>query len=739
MVTRIYDPSILKAQGALLDLTRLIRQRGGQPFIAGVAAIKQRLLLLRWQTNPSVGIPTEPFKIWRRPAIPFAQPHPVTFEEFALFPFRVIQFDEPLASVDITVHGDANATVLIAPMIGPPIIEALVDPQTRTLPASGVAAMTIQSPLITGLALYNVSSFDPPTGLTVEELQRVEGWTLVETVGLPVDESAWNDLGQHHGVKQGMVGAEVPALEAALDRYKRGINPLGWWPAFPDATPAPPWQLPDPKLLVEESATELLPMLHDAATLPPDQQASKLFSFTIDPPQNPAGETMTATNPGQADLSPVGLLAMAASTDPLVAVVLGYGTGYPDEDIPPVTLADRQFFNDPTRSDWDWLVTGLWEKGLDGASDAVEYAAIAPRPTLGLPAPTPADFTVDLQANLRPALADQDWLASIRASWERFPLTQIASVASFAAARHRTGAAGAADALLQKHALAGGHHPIGNARNDRDPEPTRQSATDGALDVPNDPGHLPMSYAAATQNIFGIWSPWVAAPIDVGQPDLSPVQFLSADLRASDPGSGSICPATLVCEISVDWRVRSPQQVDLRGRMFAAATRSSDPPAGPAPGGLQMSLGGPTPAVSISFAGDVPSLPGGTVEPLSSDGTAVVAAGEAGQGTARRYRLTIPGFSLDYAGTQHVGLVLEARMVERIAPNHVGPWSPAPRRAYASDPRAIPTVVDIVQLASLPDAAGECHVHLSWAGIARRDRLCPLRKHGDAHPHQPSR
>lgn len=716
MATRIYDPQRFTAQGALVDLNTLLRQRGDRTP-PNVSVPKRRSLLLRWQTSAEIGIPSGPFKVWRRPALPLLQPQPVAFEGLSFPPFKIIQFDVPLCDVRITVHSSAGGAVGVAVLNGAPTIEGLGALQTKTLAIGGSATLEFQAALITGLILLNTSSFDPPMGTTVDELDKIQGWQLVETVGLPVKESDWAALGQHHGVKQGLVGAELPAIDAAIQRYGRGINPLGWLPAFPDATPAPAWQLPDARKLIEESAIELLPMLHDAAALPPEQQASKLFKFAIQPPQSPSGAVMPATNPGKAELSPLGLLAMASSTDPLVAVVLGYGTGYADEDLPPITLADRQLFNDPTHSDWDWLITGLWERGLNGSSPPVELAAIVPRPGLALPAPTPADLAVDVQATLRPPAPDQDWLASIRASWERFPLTQLAAVASFAAARRRNGVSGAATALLQAHKLAGGHHPIGNARNARDPEPTRQSATDGALQLPNDPGSASMSYAVATQNIFGIWSPWVAASINVTQPGVSPVQLLSVDLRVVDPGSGTVCPGSLQCEISVDWRVRSPSLVDLRGRLFTAATRSSDPPAAPSPSGLQRALGGPTAAIQVSFAGDVPSIVGGTVEALNAEGTAIVVPGAAAQGTARRYRITIPGFSLDFAATSHIGLVLEARAVERIAPNHAGPWSPTPGRAYASDPRSVPTVVDIVQVASLPDAAGECHAHLSWAAI----------------------
>lgn len=716
MTIRIYDPSILTAQGALVDFLALQRRNA---VLARFNDRKHRSLFLRWQTSPGVGLPTEPFKVWRRPALPLGEETPIHFDESQLVDFfaqtsvTVLQFDQPMASVTITVRSAAGGTIMIGALFGPPIIEAIVGLQTRVLAAGGSDTMRIQAPIISGLVLFNVDSFDPPTGLTTAQLEKTQDWVLVETVGLPVDEGDWAALGQNHGVKQGLVGAEVPARAAAVERFGRGVNPLGWGPVLPSGVPAPAWDLPDPALLVDEAAIELLPMLRQVAAVEPQAQAGKLFSFTIAPPQNPVGDVMPAVNPGKADLSPIGLLAMSIASDPMLAVTLGYGTGYADEDIPPLVFGDVAFFSDPSRSDWDWLITGMWERGLDGQSDPVEYAALVPRPGLALPAPTPADAKATFQAHLRPADADQPWLASVRVSWERFPINQFSNVASFAAARHQLGLGAAAEALLERRALTKGRRPIGNARNDRDPEPTRQSATDGALAIPNNPGSIAMGYAAATQTIFGIWSPWVEAPITIGQPEPAPVQILSSALKPVDPGSGSACPATLEFEFSVDWRVRRIDRIELRGLLFAAATRSTVPPAGP-PTGMQRQLGVPGLPVVIDFAGDVPSLVGGTVKTLNPGGDAEVAAGPA-QTSSRRYRVSLPGFTLDYAATPHIGLVLEARLTEHLLPHRVGPWSPSPSVSYASDPRARATVViDLVRLASLPDSAGECHAHLDW-------------------------
>ena len=198
------------------------------------------------------------------------------------------------------------------------------------------------------------------------------------------------------------------------------------------------------------------------------------------------------------------------------------------------------------------------------------------------------------------------------------------------------------------------------------------------------------------------------------------MRILSANLASFDPGSGTICPATLEFEFSVDWRVRSVARIELAGLLFAAPDRSAPPP-GTMPTSFQRALGGASAPLAITFSGDVPNLAGGTIIALNPAGDAQVAPGPS-QTNTRRYRARLASFSLDYNGTPHIGLVLRARLIEALAPGHIGPWSPNPSICYASDPRArATTVIDLVRLASLPDAAGECHAHIDWNPVPGAD------------------
>ena len=62
---RIFDPTAFKAQGALITTRALFK---GFPRPPTDLSDAPRLVFLRWQVNPRIGMPVEPFKVWRRQA-----------------------------------------------------------------------------------------------------------------------------------------------------------------------------------------------------------------------------------------------------------------------------------------------------------------------------------------------------------------------------------------------------------------------------------------------------------------------------------------------------------------------------------------------------------------------------------------------------------------------------------------------------------------------------------------------
>ncbi len=721
MIPRIFDPHLFKGQGALVDLLPILNAHleasGGDAIDPFDFGSQFRSIFLRWQVNPEIGMPSEPFKVWRRMATPLGDHFKHQGTVVALPPIgHVLNFDEPVVSIAGGVQaGPSPQKIILMPIADGVGFDSVLGVLSYDLAANQQRSFTFQAPYITGVIMIGTSELLALNVIPLGEADVIGDWELVETVGLPVDPGQWSDLaGQSHGVEQGLVGAEMPAIDAATDRFTRGINPFGWLPNFPTGEQAPQWALPSAVNLAADANDMVLPLLQQAMALPPEDQAAFAESFTISPPENADGKTLDAED-GTAVISPLVLLQMAISSDPLQAVALGFGTGYRYEDIPTLNFGATSLFGDSNVSDWDYMVTGLWHAGLDGDSEPREYAAFIPRPRRAIAPPAPADIQLNFLAHHQPAQTDAPWLASTRVNWERFPMDNLVRSASFAFGRHDPAIPGPAAALMEQRPHGVGHMPIGEAQNDDDPESVRQSATDGGFAIPNDPGTSNVKYGVARQDIFGLLSPWGTVPFNTQQPAPDPVQIVDANLRPTDTGAGTVCPADLVMDIVVDWRVRSVQQVDIGGRLFQAASRDQDPPVGLL-SVLQKTLGAPGVPTSLTFAGDVPTLAGGMVQALNDQGTEVVTPGPA-QGTSRRYRLTIPGFSLNYAGTPHFGLALYARLRERIAPQRASKWS-GPKTTYASDPRSRPTtIVEIVPLASLPDASGRCHAKLDWQDL----------------------
>jgi hypothetical protein len=106
---------------------------------------------------------------------------------------------------------------------------------------------------------------------------------------------------------------------------------------------------------------------------------------------------------------------------------------------------------------------------------------------------------------------------------------------------------------------------------------------------------------------------------------------------------------------------------------------------------------------------------------LNPAGDRQVSFGNAQGNEVRRYRVTIPGFELNFASTGHLGLALWAQGKEAIPPNRVGMWSDQPNQISTSDPRPPVITPDIVTLSSLPDATGESHAMLKWSASAGAD------------------
>ncbi|MEM9636334.1 MAG: hypothetical protein AAGA94_01705 [Pseudomonadota bacterium] len=685
---------------------------------------------LRWVTAPSVGLPSRAFRVWRRRSLPFEGEEALDPDTFTVATTiggpQVLSFNRTLAMVRMTVTMP-GAGGLIFGCSGGPTFEHWTAAKAV---AGGAHVVKIGAPNLTGIVLPPGATLHSIFGVTQSDAANSQDWELVEVVGLPVEPAEWVGVGEHDQ-EQGLLSEGLVApKDAALARYHRGRALLGW-PAFlAPGILAPIWRQPVGPQLIQEMEEQILSQVREVAEFAPNRMANQRRTITVPPPENATGAVAT-TEPSEADYSPLELMLTGISTDPNLSLILGYGTAIAQEDISQGTGALDMLEG---VDDYDYMVTADWDQGLNGRGDELTLAALAIAPGPALAGAQPTGVAAVPSQPMAPIEPDGDWRRSVRFLWQRVPRSGFYRIASYAAAKVRFQPGEQAE-LMNELRDSGGIRPIAASlppsdAADGQPSPsgplpgekTHLSAIDRVVNIPPpalpvNNGSIIMGYAACTQTIFGLWGNWAGSATTLHEPNPNRVPILRAELAPQVVSAGP-APATLVVEFGWDWSVRRPASVIIGGRLYAAQYRSDPPPSDLPTLQLPRSLGGVDPAIEVTFAGDTPSgPPGSNVEGLTADGESFATFGPAQGDEIRRYRITVPGFSLNFGTTPHVGLALWARGTELRAPGRIGPWTETPYLIAASDPRPPSIVVEHVDFASLPDARGEAHGRIDWPEV----------------------
>lgn len=703
-------PQLFTAQGATIDWV----QAAGTDHVHKIQleeSVKTKLrhgVHLRWMVGAACGMPTEPFRVWRRTTsladFDLLDP-PVGFD--VTDGVLTVIFAKPLVRLAMVVDTGPQGAAISA-IRGTPLLSGLEMPVI--VPVGQQQLVVVSSGYMIGCALAGITKVHASVAITVDRYASQLEWELVETVGLPVDPGKWSGVGGW-SAKQGLAGAFAPPRDAALGRLERGAPPFGWASKLPSGTSAPLWTAPDLNKLLDELAdleSGILDRLHAAMLLPPDQQAGFKQSVPM-PPHSVSGLEVPPSN---AMLPPLGIAQIAGSSDPFLALALGFGTALPRIAAPDGNLGGE--WKPMTKGGVgggrgqleDYLVTALWKGGLSGNAAPFELAACVPSPGPAWQAPEPSNLGTMFDGLQQPQSPDAPWRATVVLQWDRLPKNSLIQVASVAACR--AGSLSMQPLLEQRP--SGGWRPIAATAgtNPDGTEPTTLQIVDSALPCFVD--SATQAYAVTQQTLFGLWGKWAETSATVEAPEAQVPSIVSAKL-VSTPGANHAdpCPTELTVEIVYDWSVRRPDKIEVVGRLFAAPNKSTPPPTPAVPSGLQRSIGVNGAALAMTFDAEHPSAAGATVTVLSPDTGEPVAETF---GVVRRYRVVIPGLLLDYS-SGHVGMVLFARAVEHVG-GRISKWT-QPFRIVASDPRPpVPKPLPVPRLASLPDAAGECHVRLHW-------------------------
>lgn len=713
----IVDSTKFQAEGAYLHWSTVARRLGLSPNSTAVPQLPQ-VLQLRWTVNPELGFPTEPFIVWRREKRD-RKPKTINAEISTMAIFdnsNLVDLKGAYSFVELNLSGDVPGSVVA--FVGAPLFSSIV--AMETVASGNNVVVQLTAPSMEGLVISPGLTLNSIVGTKVDDLSEAAGWEQYERVGIPVKQSDWASVGSH-GIDQGMFGAFISAQAAAIDRLRRGAPPIGWSPTIDGTIPAPTWSPPAFAPLITELNQTVLSDLRQIAALPPTAHARATISKQIPPPQNSSGQPMSEEPGSTAQILPLNMLYIGAGSDCFAALGLGFGTAYP-------VVAST---NKLSLLDYDFMVTVRYEKGLSGKGEPVEYAAIVPAPAQANATFAPANLAEEMMGHLRPLARDGNWRGSVRVSWDKPMPIPLFRARSFAFVR--AGIAPVAPAsLIMNQRASGGALPISvnYFTSPEDLEPNRLSAVDREIPIPSNPapGARTMKYAVAHQDIYGQWSGWSTIDSTIMQPPADKVRIVSAEFKYTTIPTppNAKCLANLVIEFLWDWRLRSPFRISFRGRLHAASYPGEPPPNTTLPNALATALSGLfTKTFTLNFnvlaSNGAPTSDWTGYNPLihckalNPSGEQEVTFGNTQGQEVRRYRVTIPGFELNFASTGHIGLALWAQGQEAIPPKRTGSWSDRPSLISISDPRPPLITPDIVTLASLPDAAGECHAVLKWS------------------------
>ena len=541
---------------------------------------------------------------------------------------------------------------------------------------------------------------------TPQELADLPNWEPIEQVGLPVDAS-WRDTG--YGLSdQGPVGAPLLSpVDAAHQRLQLGAPRIGWPGVTVNGTALPDWAPPDlDAYLVDVLRGALLGGIQQMLTDRPDpsQHADYLLnagdgngSGSLNPHLLGDASVVGAPDqPASAAWHPLGLLLLAAGTDPLASLCLGFGT------------ATRRY-----EFEGDIYMVSVRHK-LRIGPEVLELQladVVVPGEQPAPPVP-PQAVAAALLGHTRAQTTDGPAIDTAQVSWQRpsnpsFGHLPPGSPRPVSYALGRFDSSRASQILLSPRPEAvHGWQPFAPTKPDEDGPAgftdhlVREATVDGQ--VYGQPLGEDHTYAVAAADLFGRFSGWstVAYTDEDESPPTPPVLSVSLD-----PSGG------LSIDFGWDWSTRSPEFIDLSGAF------AEDP-------------GTPLVQVRLQFAGNPdPDTGGGDIIPLSPDLVEVATFGDAQDDDAsppetRFYRLraTLPGVVFG-AATEKVFQVQargQCHLTEMMLPGWgVSPWG-TPVTTTVRDPSPPPApggIPEAPQWASTPDTSGVSRAVLGWAGV----------------------
>lgn len=680
---------------------------------APVVAGGETRVALRWILHTSVGMPRALFKVWHFQGGPVrVQEVPMQSEPIDTGARLLSWTLGPGAAVQLIANVPAGAALTLRGFTGPAGTGHAVDEETVTGPATNRSVVLFGSP-VASVLLFGTGTISSTRVVPIDTFINDPGWKLVETVGLPA-----NDAFAATGYPldpQGPVGGELPPVDAAIRRVKRGTPDAGWNALTDRGTAVPPFVAPDPSQLVTK---ELRPLVDTVARLleqvsDPAKHAEASFLITVRAPRSVHGVAASAPWQSKAhdsELFPLGNMLIAAGTDSFSALALGFGTtlGAP-ASTPPEGISTQ-----PPKFDFymvtvDHKVTvkfpfggAVFEFVIAGelatlCMELQHTVAQAPASLVAEPSPLDPPRHID-----PPGVIDGRWLEAPDVSWA-VPVVTADSTPRPTAYAVARGFGPAAMEMRLEPRTSGGWTPFVAAENPESEPPALVRFTDDGVPerFPGDTNAVVFGVAAT--DWFGRWTGWVSADHSriVVPPQVPTAKRVLLEIAES---STPVFAATAAIEFTWDWSHRSPNRITLRTLVHAEGS------AVPTVNGSVLEVGGgPVADTVINFSSATIDAPPPGVTLVTDETT----------GNLRTYRVVVPGLAFDYANHPRVRVTVAARATERVGFGAPSAWSPSvSTQATSPIPPPPPFVPTTMTWSSLPDPKGISRITLVWAPSA---------------------
>ncbi|OCB65574.1 hypothetical protein A5729_15805 [Mycobacterium vulneris] len=687
-----------------LDDASVQRARERRPYVA-----------LRWVLNPILGIPLQPFTVWRREIAAREAPQPIPgWHQAGPNTFEWDGVTEMLR-IELDLVGPATVTGLHRADLA----------AVQTVTGNNGDTIVLDAGPMLSVQVSNPGAIGAQRAQSLTSLANGDGWQPIELVGLPFDPDQLAAT-YYSGDQQGPIGALTDPIDAAVGRLKQWGPVLGWVPLGG----LDPWVPPDPEPLVDEMLDNLLPGLAEIMANNPPPLLDK--QINAEPAQPYLGRMLVrnvaAADEAQITVRPLQALMTSVATDTWASLALGFGTG---DQLRGDATADYMVtapwhgrLRTAVQPPWPWPFNAPPPQYIDIEVER-ELAAVYLSPQARSIPPVPTPLTTGIGHDEGADDVDQPYRVSATLQTPRAPtVPRQPTTAGYALARFD--GPGDGSYLMREHPKAHGWIPGGAAApvlapgTPPDPRTPANTVTLRNSGAPRPITGAPntFQYYTAATDLFGQWSRWSTAWLSLPPADVQTPVVASVHARATVGAAGGD-PCTLKVTTDVVWHIRE-RSLHTLSLAIDVYTPFPDPPKpyGPPPDTPQ---GGTVTVATITlgFAADGtpdPAPAGVTVAPVHDDDTPVTAADPA-EGDDRRYRITVDALPVSFSGRPEVAVAVYAAAQETIRPEW-SVWSHTREPAIAANPIPPPPPTPLPAVypawASLPDAAGLSYASVTW-------------------------